>query len=82
MQSKRDHSDKSVQFHIFAQALVVVILWGAFKYCGRFSKTRISEESSPLVWVYPEQQDAGSPGAKASVAMLGSAAPEERGSWS
>lgn len=58
MQSKRDDSDKSVQFHIFAQALVVVILWGAFRYCGRFSKAKTSEK------------DAGSPATKASVAML------------
>lgn len=47
MQSKRDHSDKLVEFHIFAQALVVVILWGAFKYCGRFSKAKISENVEP-----------------------------------
>lgn len=47
MQSKKDHSDKSVQFHTFAQTLVVVILQGTFKYCGRFSKTQIGENVQP-----------------------------------
>lgn len=80
MQSKKDHSDKLVQFHIFAETLVVVILWGAFKYYGRFIKAKI-RTSSPLVWVYPEQQDASSPGPTPVQSCQPSAAPEDRSSF-
>lgn len=41
MQSERDHSDKLVQFNIFTQTLVVVILWDASRHSGRFSKAKI-----------------------------------------
>lgn len=71
--SKRDHSDKLVHFRVFAQILVVVILCGASKYCGRFSKVQISENFQSSAFsafvfvvfffgerVYPEQRDAGS----------------------
>lgn len=72
--SKRDHSDKLVRFRVFAQILVVVILCGASKYCGRFSKVQISENFQSSAFsafvfvvffffgerVYPEQRDAGS----------------------
>lgn len=73
--SKRDHSDKLVRFRVFAQILVVVILCGASKYCGRFSKVQISENFQSSAFsafvfvvvffsfgelVYPEQWDAGS----------------------
>lgn len=41
VQSERDHSDKLVQFNIFTQTLVVVILWDASRHSGRFSKAKI-----------------------------------------
>ena len=47
MQSKRDGSDKLMQFHGFAQTAAVVFLWGTFKYCGSFSKTEIGENVQP-----------------------------------
>lgn len=48
----------------------MVILWGAFRYCGRFSKAKIGGNIQPSgLGCCPQQLDASSPGAKASVAM-------------